>query len=197
VFGDYRGESRAVLTLRLDPKLRKQLDRLAEATKRSRSARICSTERVANRGDQERPAGSGTRRLRQHKELSSRSRSAHAVRIRWLRTALANLNAEAEYIARDNPAAAARMVATIASGVEHLVEHPATAAQTEFAARVNSSSPIPLTSSLTVFVVTPWRCYASSMLRVSGRSASESSLESLRPATGLVHAGRARAYRWM
>ena len=27
------------------------------------------------------------------------------MRIRWLRTALANLNAEAEYIARDNPAA--------------------------------------------------------------------------------------------
>jgi toxin ParE1/3/4 len=47
------------------------------------------------------------------------------VRIRWLRTALANLNAEAEYIARDSPAAAARMVATIASAVEHLVEHPA------------------------------------------------------------------------
>ena len=47
------------------------------------------------------------------------------MRIRWLRTALANLNAEAEYIARDNPAAAARMVATIASAVERLVEHPA------------------------------------------------------------------------
>jgi len=47
------------------------------------------------------------------------------VRIRWLRTALANLNAEAGYIARDNPAAAARMVATITSAVEHLVEQPA------------------------------------------------------------------------
>ena len=47
------------------------------------------------------------------------------MRIRWLPTPLANLNAEAEYIACDNPAAPARMVATIASGVEHLVEHPA------------------------------------------------------------------------
>lgn len=47
------------------------------------------------------------------------------MRIRWLRTALANLNAEAEYIARDDLATAARMVATIASAVEHLVEHPA------------------------------------------------------------------------
>ena len=47
------------------------------------------------------------------------------MRIRWLRTALANLNAEAEYIARDNPDAAARMVATIASAVEYLVDHPA------------------------------------------------------------------------
>ena len=32
------------------------------------------------------------------------------MRVRWLRTALANLNAEAEYIARDNPAAALRVV---------------------------------------------------------------------------------------
>jgi toxin ParE1/3/4 len=47
------------------------------------------------------------------------------VRIRWLRTALANLNAEAEYIVRDNPDAAARMVATIASAAEHLVGHAA------------------------------------------------------------------------
>jgi toxin ParE1/3/4 len=47
------------------------------------------------------------------------------VRIEWLRGALANLNAEAEYIARDNPAAARRMVAAITEAVEHLREHPA------------------------------------------------------------------------
>ena len=38
--------------------------------------------------------------------------------IRWLKRALANLDAEAAFIARDNPAAAARVVEAIASTVE-------------------------------------------------------------------------------
>ena len=47
------------------------------------------------------------------------------MRVRWLRTALANLEAEAQYIARDSPAAAGRAVATIARSVERLAEYPA------------------------------------------------------------------------
>ena len=47
------------------------------------------------------------------------------MRIRWLRTALANLDAEAEYIARDNPAAAARVVKTIVDTVDQLKQYPA------------------------------------------------------------------------
>jgi len=47
------------------------------------------------------------------------------VRVRWLRTALANLDAEAEYIARDNPAAANQVVATIVEAVERLERFPA------------------------------------------------------------------------
>ena len=47
------------------------------------------------------------------------------MRVRWLRTALANLEAEAEYIARDNPAAASRVVATIVRSVERLAKYPA------------------------------------------------------------------------
>jgi toxin ParE1/3/4 len=35
------------------------------------------------------------------------------------------LNSEAEYIARDNPAAASRIVNLIMTAVEHLSEHPA------------------------------------------------------------------------
>jgi plasmid stabilization system protein ParE len=45
--------------------------------------------------------------------------------IRWLKRALANLDAEAAFIARDNPAAAARVVEAIAAGVELLAQHPA------------------------------------------------------------------------
>lgn len=44
--------------------------------------------------------------------------------IRWLKRALANLDAEAAFIARDNPAAA-RVVEAIATTVELLAKHPA------------------------------------------------------------------------
>jgi len=47
------------------------------------------------------------------------------VRIRWLPTALANLGAEAEYIARDNPEAAARVVTAIAETLGRLARYPA------------------------------------------------------------------------
>ena len=44
--------------------------------------------------------------------------------IRWLKRGLANLDAEATFIALDNPAAAARLVDTIARTVELLAQHP-------------------------------------------------------------------------
>jgi len=47
------------------------------------------------------------------------------VRVRWLRRALKNLDEEAEYIARDNPQAATRIVERIATSVGQLATHPA------------------------------------------------------------------------
>jgi toxin ParE1/3/4 len=47
------------------------------------------------------------------------------VRVRWLRTALTNLDAEAEYIAEDNPAAAGRTVQRILRAVKLLGKNPA------------------------------------------------------------------------
>jgi toxin ParE1/3/4 len=47
------------------------------------------------------------------------------VQVRWLRAALANLDAEAEYIARDNPGAAARVVQAITQAVDGLKQYPA------------------------------------------------------------------------
>ena len=47
------------------------------------------------------------------------------MRVRWLKRALKNLDEEAEYIARDNPQAAARIVERIATSVDRLVTHPA------------------------------------------------------------------------
>ena len=46
------------------------------------------------------------------------------MRVRWLRRALRNLDEEADYIARDDPDAAARMVQRIATAVEQLTIHP-------------------------------------------------------------------------
>ena len=47
------------------------------------------------------------------------------MQIKWLRTALRNLDAEAESIARDNPAAANRVVQKIRATVNLLAEQPA------------------------------------------------------------------------
>ncbi|MBI1740307.1 MAG: type II toxin-antitoxin system RelE/ParE family toxin [Acidobacteriales bacterium] len=47
------------------------------------------------------------------------------MRVRWLRTALANLNAEAEYIAQDSPAAAGQVVTAIVEATERLRQYPA------------------------------------------------------------------------
>jgi toxin ParE1/3/4 len=47
------------------------------------------------------------------------------VRVEWLRAALDNMNAAAEYISRDNPVAAARTVAAIVNAVDNLKRFPA------------------------------------------------------------------------
>jgi addiction module RelE/StbE family toxin len=47
------------------------------------------------------------------------------VQVRWLRRALANLDSEAEYIARHNLQAAARIVMAIQEAVARLAEYPA------------------------------------------------------------------------
>ena len=47
------------------------------------------------------------------------------MRVRWLRRALANLDAEGEYIAGDNPEAAGRVVMRILRAVDLLKKNPA------------------------------------------------------------------------
>ena len=47
------------------------------------------------------------------------------MRVRWLSIALANLDAEAEYIAEDNPAAAGRVVQRIFRAADLLEKNPA------------------------------------------------------------------------
>lgn len=46
------------------------------------------------------------------------------MRVRWLATALRNLDEEAAFIAREDPAAARRLVARIREAVTHLSDHP-------------------------------------------------------------------------
>lgn len=47
------------------------------------------------------------------------------MQVRWLRRALANLEGETAYIARDNPIAAAQVAEAIENAVNHLVKNPA------------------------------------------------------------------------
>ncbi len=47
------------------------------------------------------------------------------MRVKWLRAALANLEAEADYIGEDNPAAAGRVVLNIFRAVNLLKKNPA------------------------------------------------------------------------
>ena len=48
------------------------------------------------------------------------------MKIKWLKTALANLDQEAEYIARENPMAARQIVQRIHEAVMQLADHPST-----------------------------------------------------------------------
>ena len=47
------------------------------------------------------------------------------MRVKWLRTALRNLDEEATYIALDDPAAARLVVERVLTAVEGLAQHPA------------------------------------------------------------------------
>ena len=47
------------------------------------------------------------------------------MRVRWLRTALKNLITEAEYIAQDNPTAAAEFISSVINAVTGLTRYPA------------------------------------------------------------------------
>jgi toxin ParE1/3/4 len=47
------------------------------------------------------------------------------VRVKWTRTALANLDEEVAYIAQHNPQAAAEIVERIEKAVQHLADYPA------------------------------------------------------------------------
>ena len=47
------------------------------------------------------------------------------MRVRWLRTALRNLDAEAAYIAAEDPVAARTVVERVLNAVETLADHPA------------------------------------------------------------------------
>lgn len=46
------------------------------------------------------------------------------MRVRWLRTALRNLDEEASYIAADNPVAARRVVERVLAAIAQLTDHP-------------------------------------------------------------------------
>ena len=118
-----------VLPLRLNSKLKKKLDNLAKATERSRSFLVVEAilEYVAlnewqieeiKKGLREADAGDFATDRKWNKQWPNGS----GVRVKWLRAAIANLQAEADYITQDSPLAAALK---LIQAVERLKNHPA------------------------------------------------------------------------
>lgn len=93
--------------------------------------------------------------------------------IRWLKRALANLDAEAAFIARDNPAAAARVVEAIATRVELPAQYAPLAAPGASRAPASWWSPILRTVSPTACAATLSKSSASSLAPASGRRSSQ------------------------
>lgn len=54
------------------------------------------------------------------------TRNGNGMRVRWLRKAIQNLDAAADYIAQDNPKAAAELFLYVKSKVDALSDFPAT-----------------------------------------------------------------------
>ena len=113
--------STTIFTLRLDARLNKQSDKLASAPQPSKSflaaeaireyialndwqiEEIKKAVKEADRGD-----------FAAERDVQKVMKKLTRMRARRLRAALAELDAEAEYIAQDNPRAAARVVSAIA-----------------------------------------------------------------------------------
>lgn len=88
--------------------------------------------------------------------------------IRWLKRAPANLDAEAAFIARDHPAAVARVVEVIATTVESLAQHLTQGRPGASRAPASWWSPIFRTWSLTACVAALSKSSASSMAPATG-----------------------------
>lgn len=59
------------------------------------------------------------------------------MRLVWLRSALQNLQQEAEFIAEENPAAAAALVRAVRAATKHLADFPETGRPDASLARAN------------------------------------------------------------
>ena len=123
----------AAFTLRLDDDTLKALDRLAEKTDRSRSwlAARAIEDYIALNAWQIEKIEAGikrrrSRRFRGRERGGARPQEIFGERLktRWTRPALADLEAIGDFVARDNPNAADRIVMRIVEAVEILRDHP-------------------------------------------------------------------------
>ena len=135
-----------VVTVRLEPELRERLDRLAKAQRRSRSFmateaireyvqvnewQIEETQKALAEADRGEFATPQVRSIGCSRNIAAGNESPVPAdcpprprEIRWLKRASANLEAEADYIARDRPEVAQSVLDTIARAVQLLAQYP-------------------------------------------------------------------------
>jgi toxin ParE1/3/4 len=119
-----------VITVRVDRKTRTGLEKLAGEMDRTRSRVVAEAIRaylelnewqIAEIKEALKEADAGDFAGEQEVQAAN---DGSALRVKWLRRALRNLDEEAAYIARDSPQAVARFVERIGSSVERLKSYP-------------------------------------------------------------------------
>ena len=150
------------MTVRLESGLKQRLERLSEATQRSKSflppkpfgtlSTLTSGRFRRSRKRSPRPTGVNSPAT---KSLARCSASGESVQVSWLARALRNLDDEAEFVAQDNPAAAQALVQRVHGAIGHLKANPALGRPGRIHGQGNWSCPVPATSSHTVSDLSP------------------------------------------
>ncbi|NOY92691.1 MAG: type II toxin-antitoxin system RelE/ParE family toxin [Deltaproteobacteria bacterium] len=123
--------STAPMTIRLPVELKERLDKLAQATKRSRSWLTQDAVRtyLELQEWQVSEIEGGVKPTRGSSPATARSTpcddAGRAMRTRWTQKALSSLEAQAAYIGEHDPIAAGVVVDRVMRGVDLLLEHPA------------------------------------------------------------------------
>lgn len=134
-----------MLNFRVPPKIKEQLEKLAEATGRSKT--YLAVEALQSYLDEQAWQIADIRQgikeadaldFATPKEVAALKKNSAMFEVRWTRQALRNLESITAHIARDNPEAAKKFSDAVFDRVEHLAQFLRQGALGEFFARASS-----------------------------------------------------------